>query len=293
MGRKAFFIINLVISIFAFLINILATIALWKKSPLKSFQIMLLNIVFCNAIYALNIMSPSVLFFTDSEFLISKKYAIFRNLKGELFAALISFFIVFMTLQRLIAAMKPLKYANYVTIFKTKILSFIIYCTVVIVLIVCSVLIWETNIDLSKFDKAISCLFIIEAGFIMICYIVIICKVSFSGFSRSNAFSRQNRRMLIVSLIVSISFLVSYTPISFVVLLEVKSLTTFRIVIYMLWIDNLINPIAIIFNNNHISRLPKAAKRRRLSKKEQHQIKIGEGESVSHSYTNETEVIKS
>ena len=288
MGEKTFFIINLVISILAFLINILAAIALWKKRPLKSFQIVLLNIVFCNAIYALNIMSSSVLFFTYLELLLSKKYSIFRNLKGELFAILISFFIVFMTLQRLIAAVKPLKYANYVTIAKTKFSSFIIYCTVATVLIVCSVLIWETNIDLSKFDKAISCLFIIEAGLIMICYIVIIYKIRFSRFRRSNAFTRQNRRVLIVALIVSTSFLVSYTPISFVVLLEVKSLATFRIVIYMLWIDSFINPIAIIFNNNHISGSPKGAMRRKLSKKEPHQIKIGEGENVSHSYTNET-----
>ena len=286
MGEKTFFLINLVLSIFAFLINILAAIALWKKRPLKSFQIVLLNIVFCNAIYALNIMSSSVLFFTHLELLVSKKYSIFRNLKAELFAILISFFIVFMTLQRLIAAVKPLKYANYVTIAKTKFLSFIIYCTVATVLIVCSVLIWETNnIDLSKFDKAISCLFIIEAGLIMICYIVIIYKIR---FPRSNAFTRQNRRVLIVALIVSTSFLVSYTPISFVVLLEVKSLATFRIVIYMLWIDSFINPIAIIFNNNHISGSPKGAMRRKLSKKEPHQIKIGEGENVSHSYTNET-----
>ena len=289
MGKKTFFLINLVLSIFAFLINILAAIALWKKRPLKSFQIVLLNIVFCNAIYALNIMSSSVLFFTHLELLVSKKYSIFRNLKAELFAILISFFIVFMTLQRLIAAVKPLKYANYVTIAKTKFLSFIIYCTVATVLIVCSVLIWETNnIDLSKFDKAISCLFIIEAGLIMICYIVIIYKIRFSRFPRSNAFTRQNRRVLIVALIVSTSFLVSYTPISFVVLLEVKSLATFRIVIYMLWIDSFINPIAIIFNNNHISGSPKGAMRRKLSKKEPHQIKIGEGENVSHSYTNET-----
>ena len=56
----------------------------------------------------------------------------------------------------------------------------------------------------------------------------------------------------------------------------------------MLWIDSFINPIAIIFNNNHTSGLPKGAMRRKLSKKEPHQIKIGEGESVSHSYTNET-----
>ena len=80
MGEKTFFLINLVLSIFAFLINILAAIALWKKRPLKSFQIVLLNIVFCNAIYALNIMSSSVLFFTYLDLLLSKKYSIFRNL---------------------------------------------------------------------------------------------------------------------------------------------------------------------------------------------------------------------
>ena len=67
-------------SIFAFLINILAAIAIWKKRPLKSFQIILLHIVFCNAIYALNIMSSSVLFFTYLDLLLSKKYSIFRNL---------------------------------------------------------------------------------------------------------------------------------------------------------------------------------------------------------------------
>ena len=64
MDERSFFIINIALSIIALLINLLAAIILWKRRQLKPFQIILLNIVVCNAVYALNEMSTAVIFFT-------------------------------------------------------------------------------------------------------------------------------------------------------------------------------------------------------------------------------------
>lgn len=282
MKRRTFFIINIVICTLAFLVNILAAFILWKRRSLKPFQIILLNVVFFNAIYALNEMSTAVIFFTHVELFQNKNFLSFTNLKAELIAHTICFFIVFMTLQRLLAVTKPLKYAIYVTTVKTRIMAAAIYCTVAIVLIIFSVLIWKTNIDASIIDRVLSILFIIESGFIVACYIVIICKITGSGIHRSSILSSQNWRVFNVAIIVSTSFLVSYTPIAFVLVLNINSITIFQTVLLMVWIDSFINPITIIFNTNHILGSTKKTIRRIFSNKDPPQIKIREEESETN-----------
>ena len=286
MDGRTFFVINIALSIIAFLINFLAAIIPWKRRQLKPFEIILLNIVVCKAVYALNEMSAVVIFFTYAHLLQNTDIFAFRNLKAELIAHLIYFFIVLMTFQRFIAVMVPLKYATYTTATKSRLAAVIIYCTIVVLLIVCSVLIWETSVDASIIDKTLSSLFIIEGVFIIMCYSTIICSARFYELKRSSVFSNQNKGIFKVALIVSMSFLISYTPIGFVLVLNVKSQTTFQIVLLMVWIDSFINPLTIIFNIEPILGSKKRTIRKALSKREHQSKEVGGEESTSHSYTN-------
>ena len=52
-----------------------------------------------------------------------------------------------------------------------------------------------------------------------------------------------------ISVIVSISFLVSYFPITLYLLLKESSNLFYRIAVLMLWIDNFVNPLVIILDN--------------------------------------------
>ena len=285
MDMRTFFITNLVICIFAFLINLSAAVILWKRRPLKSFQFMLMNIVLFNALYALNEMSTAALFFTYRDLFQNKEFLSFRNVKAELIVHLICSFIVFMTLQRLIAVTKPLKYVIYVTNAKTRLGAVVIYCTVILVLIICSLLIWEVGIDASVIDKTLSILFIIESAFVIVCYILIICTVRFSPFRGSSIFSKRNKQTLKVAVIVSTSFVASYTPVAFVLFLNVKSVTVFQIVLLLVWLDSFINPLAVISSLNNLLNQITSTKRtiqRVLSQKDLKQIKIREEESVSN-----------
>ena len=285
MEMMTFFIINLVICVFAFLINLSAALILCKMRPLKSFQFMLMNIVLFNGLYALNEMSTAAIFFTYRQLFQSKAFLSFRNVKAELIAHLICSFIVFMTLHRLIAATKPLKYVIYVTNAKTRLGAVVIYCTVIFVLIICSLLIWEVGIDVSVIDKTLSFLFIIESAFVIVCYILIICTVRFSIFRGSPIFSKRNKRMLKIAVIVSTSFVVSYTPVAFVLFLNIKSLTVFQIVLLLVWIDSFINPLVVISDTNNLLNQVASKKRRIqrvLSQKSPKEIKIRGEEIVSN-----------
>ena len=286
---KKFFIINFVTCIFAFLMNSLAALILWKRRQLKPFQFILLNIVLFNALYALNEMSTAVIFFSYRDLFQNKSFLSFGNLKARLIVHLICSFIVFMTLQRLIATAKPLKHIIYVTNAKTRVGAVIIYCTVIVLLIVCSLLIWEFGIDTSIIDKTLSFLIIIESALIFVCYILMIYTIRFSRFRGSSIFSKRNRRMLKVAVIVSTSFVVSYTPIAFVIFLDIKSLTVFQVVLHLMWLDSFINPIAIIFNTNNILNQIASSKKaiqRTLSQKGQNQIKTWGEEKFSHGCAN-------
>ena len=91
------------------MLNLFAALTLWRRSPLKPFQILLLNIVLLNAFYALNAMSTAIIFFCFNDVFIDQTFQSFRNMKGSLFAQIICLSIVFMAFQRLIAANETTK----------------------------------------------------------------------------------------------------------------------------------------------------------------------------------------
>ena len=287
MNNREFFIINFVICLLALALNLFASVILWKRRPLKPFQTILLNIVSLNALYALNEMSTALIFFTSSyhEIFSNKTFQSFRNLKASLIVHMICLFITFMTLQRLIAATKPFKYTTYVTNKSTTLGSIIIYCFVGFVFITCSVLIWESSINSKRIDGTLSWLFIIESVFIIVCYIIIIYRIKHTRFSKSLVLSKQNKRMFKIAFILSASFLLSYVPIAFVLILQLRSIKIFQIVLIMVWIDSFINPITVV---SDICRLPSSAKgkfKRMFVNKLTPEIRIKEEESDKSSDT--------
>lgn len=278
MEQSHFYVVNITICGITILLNLFAALTLWRRRPLKPFQILLLNIVLLNAFYALNAMSTAIIFFSFNDIFIDQTFQSFRNMKGSLFAQMICLSIVFMAFQRLIAATKPLKYGKYVTNKQTIVGLVIIYSFIVAAFTICSVLIWETHVYSSKIDTILSWLFIIESAFIIACYIIVVFKIRCSRIHRTSIFSKQNRRMFNVAIVVSISFLLSYIPIAVVLIAKLRSQTIFQTALLMVWIDSFINPITIVFDTCHIPKSAKETIERRIikkSQKKQSEIKIG------------------
>ena len=61
--------------------------------------------------------------------------------------------------------------------------------------------------------------------------------------------AKQEYRLVKISIFVSVSFLISYFPITLYLLLKSSSDLFYRIAQWMLWIDNLVNPLVIILDN--------------------------------------------
>ena len=250
MEERKFAMINLTLCTLVLIINLFASFIIWKRRPLKPFRLIMLNIVLINALYALNEMSTYALDLTPSsrKILSNRKFCSFVVLKASLIVHIICLFIVLIALHRFIAVIKPLKYATYVTTRKTVVRLVIIYSFGGAVFLVCSVIIWKTDTDYSKIHMTLSCSFILEGVFIIGCYTLIICKLGYSRINRSSINSSPNSAVLKLAVIVSISFLLSYTPIAFVFILDVRSHRIFHIVLLMVWIDSFINPIIIILD---------------------------------------------
>ena len=254
MEERKFAMINLTMCALALIINLFASFIIWKRRPLIPFRIIMLNIVLFNALYALNEMSTYALDLIPSsrKILSNRKFYSFVLLKASLIVHIICLFVVLIALQRVIAVTKPIKYATYVTTKKTVVRLAIIYSIGGAVLLVCSIMIWKTDIDYSKIHMTLSYLFIAESVFIISCYTLIICKLRYSRVSRSSISSSLNSCVLKIAVIVSTSFLLSYAPIAFVFILDIRSHSIFHIALLMVWIDSFINPITIILDTYNV-----------------------------------------
>lgn len=241
-----FVIANLTICILSFILNALACGIIVRKRPLKPFQILLLNIVSLNVLYALNEMSTRVLniISPDIAVLETEQFIFFITLKASLIAHSICLFIVFMAFQRLIAVKFPLKYAQYVTKRNTFRGSLLIYFVVFTVFIICSVLIWKINLG-AVIQKTLNWIFIVESFLVVTCYVLIIYKIKTSTISSA---ASSEDYIVKIAIIISVSFLVSYNPIGLVLVLQIQSETAFRVVLLMVWIDSFVNPIIVILD---------------------------------------------
>ena len=244
------FFLNLALVITSLFVNIFASAVILKKKTLKPFQVTFINILFLNIFYGIARM-PIVLIYLTSQrhgILESKSFNNFRILTALFIIHAICFFVTFLAFQRLIAVTYPMKYSKWIikrNIFK---ISIAIYVTIIIGFCIGTVLIVKLSIESVQIDRALCWLFIMESSFIVISYTIVIWKTIKLKFHSSAG--KQEHRLVKISVIVSISFLVSYFPLTFYLLLESSSDLFYQIAVLMLWIDNFVNPFVIILDNN-------------------------------------------
>ena len=243
------YFVNLVLVITSLIINIIASVVILKKKTLKPFQVTFINILFLNILYAISRLPIVLIFLTSPKHDItdSKTFTNFRILVAVFIIHAICFFITFLALQRLIAVTNPMKFQTWITKRNILKVSVAIYVTITIGFSVCTVLIVKFSIKSIQIDRALCWLFVTESLLIVISYAIIIWKtIKFKSYS---SIAKQEHRLMKISIIVSISFLVSYFPITLYLLLHESSNLFYQIAVLMLWIDNFVNPLVIIVDN--------------------------------------------
>ena len=210
LGEK-FDITYTIISGASLVINVIAVIIIFKKKVLKPLEIILLNIFFLNVIYALDQLVRFLINITE------QYHRLFENEKAEFFYDIsgfsppiivhsICFFIVFLTLQRALAIMHPLKYNKYVTNSNTFTGAAVLHILAITLYITCTSLAFKAIIDSGKLLMVLNCLFVIESVLIIICYVIILYKIKTS--KTMSVTVKNSKRPLKMAVIVSASFLI-------------------------------------------------------------------------------------
>ena len=244
------FFVNLVLVITSLIVNIYAFAVILKKKPLKPFQVTFINILFLNIFYGIARL-PIVLIYLTSrkhDILDRKIFNNFRILIALFIIHAICFFVTFLAFQRLIAVTYPMKYSKWIIKKNILKISIAIYVMITTGFSIGTVLIVRLSIESVQIDRALCWLFVMESLFIVMSYTIVIWKTTNLKFHSSAA--KQEHRLVKVSIIVSISFLVSYFPITLYLLLESSSNVFYNIAVLMLWIDNFVNPFVIILDNH-------------------------------------------
>ena len=247
--KMASYYVNLVLVITSLIINIIASVVILKKKRLKAFEVTFINILFLNILYAVTRL-PIVLIYLTSpkhDILDSETFINFRILIAVFIIHAICFFITFLAFQRLIAVTNPITFPTWITRRNILKVSVAIYVTITIGFSICTVLIVKFSIKSVQIDRALCWLLVTESLFIVISYTIIIWKTL--NFKFHSPVTKQEQKLVKISIIVSISFLVSYLPITFYLLLQDSPNLFYEIAILMLWIDNFVNPLVIIVNN--------------------------------------------
>ena len=243
------YFVNLVFVITSLTINIIASVVIIKKKSLKPFQVTFINILFLNILYAVSRL-PVVLIFVTSpkhDILDNKTFNDFRILIAVFIIHTICLFVTFLTFQRLIAVTYPMNFPRWITKRNILKVSMTVYVTTTTGFSVCTVLIVKFSIKSVQIDRALCCLLVIESLFIVISYAIIIWKTINFKFHSSAA--KQEYKLVKISIIVSISFLVSYFPITLYLLLKDPPALFYYIAEWMLWIDNFVTPLMILLDN--------------------------------------------
>ena len=245
----ALYFVNLVLVITSLIINIIASVVILKKKPLKQFQVTFINIIFLNILYAVTRLPTVLINLTSSkhDILQRETFNNFRILIAVFIIHAICFFITFLAFQRLIAVTNPMKFPTWITKRNIMKVSTAIYITITTGFSVSTVLIVKFSIKSVQIDRALCWLLVTESFFIVISYTIIVWKSI--NFKFRSSITKQEQKLVKISIIVSISFLISYLPITFYLLLEDSPKLFYEIAILMLWIDNFVNPLVIILDN--------------------------------------------
>ena len=208
------YFVNLVLAIISLTINMIASVVIIKKKSLKPFQVTFINILFLNIFYAISRLPFLLIFVTwpKDDTTDSKTFENFGILTAVFIIHTICLFVTFLTFQRLTAVIYPMKFPKWVTKRNILNVSISIYVTTATGFSVCSVLIIKLSIESSQIDRTLCWLFVIESLFIVISYAVIIWKTK--NFKFHSTAAKQEYRLVKISIFVSVSFLISYFPIT-------------------------------------------------------------------------------
>ena len=214
------YFVNLVLVIISLTINIIASVVIIKKNSLKPFQVTFINILFLNILYAICRLPFLLIAVTlpKDDIIDRKTLENFGILTAVFIIHPICLFVTFLTFQRLIAVIYPMKFPKWITKRNTRNVSISIYVTTTTGFSVCSVSIIKLSIESSQIDRTLCWLFVIESLLIVISYAVIIWKTKNFKFHSTPA--KQEYRLVKISIFVSVSFLISYFPITLYLLLK-------------------------------------------------------------------------
>ena len=172
------YFVNLVLAVISLTINMIAFVVIIKKKSLKPFQVTFINILLLNILYAISRL-PFLLILVawpKDDITDSKTFVNFAILIAVFIIHTICLFVTFLTFQRLIAVIYPMKFQKWVTKRNILHVSISIYVTTTTGFSVCSVLIIKLSIESSQIDRTLCWLFVIESLLIVISYAVIIWK---------------------------------------------------------------------------------------------------------------------
>ena len=248
---------NISLAALTSVLNTIAFIFVWKRKPRKSFDILLMNIVFINVIYSLNELSTSLAHLFTPPGMIFRNFKLYfwLNIKSYMIIVTLCSFIVLVAVQRVTVTAFPLKSKVYVGKKNTKRICLIIYAFVSAVFATLTTLNFAISINVELTTAVLMCN--VDAGgvFIILCYTLIafiLKKSSQQKTLRTSNVERSKilRKTIVVAFIVSLSFCISYDPVATLLIINGPEWTpAFEVVLYFVWIDSMINPIMIIIDS--------------------------------------------
>ena len=238
-------------------LNTIALIFLRRRKPRRSFDIVLMNIVFINVIYSLNELSTSLAHVFTPPGMIYRNFQLYfwLNIKSYIIIVTLCSFIVLVAVQRVIVTAFPLKSKLYVGKKKTKRICLIIYAFALAVFATLTILNFANSINFEYTTSALMCMLDAGGVFIILCYTLIAFILKKSNQQKilqtSNIErSKRLRKTIVIAFIVSLSFCISYFPAATLLITNGPQWTpAFEVVLYFVWIDSMINPIMIIIDS--------------------------------------------
>ena len=249
--------INISLAALTSVLNTIAFIFVRKRKPRKSFDILLMNIVFINVIYSLNELSTSLAHLFTPPGMIFRNFKLYfwLNIKSYMIIVTLCSFIVLVAVQRVIVTAFPLKSKVYAGKKNTKRICLITYAFASAVFATLTTLNFAISINVELTTAVLMCN--VDAGgvFIILCYTLIafiLKKSSQQKTLRTSNVERSKilRKTIVVAFIVSLSFCISYDPVATLLIINGPEWTpAFEVVLYFVWIDSMINPIMIIIDS--------------------------------------------
>ena len=249
--------INISLAALTSVLNTIAFIFVRKRKPRKSFDILLMNIVFINVIYSSNELSTSLAHLFTPPGMIFRNFKLYfwLNIKSYMIIVTLCSFIVLVAVQRVIVTAFPLKSKVYAGKKNTKRICLITCAFASAVFATLTTLNFAISINVELTTAVLMC--IVDAGgvFIILCYTLIafiLKKSSQQKTLRTSNVERSKilRKTIVVAFIVSLSFCISYDPVTTLLITNGPEWTpAFEVVLYFVWIDSMINPIMIIIDS--------------------------------------------